>query len=117
MNFKLEGDIDAKSILEKRNGEEKAKELAHQILEKKIYLTGISSEITLYSGRMLHREMSIDEFIERMDLITFKNDSVTDISNIFEKAFANLEAYEYPLTIVDAYIFANGTNVEFLCDL
>ena len=117
MNFKLEGDIDVNSILEKKDGEEKAKELAHQILEKKIYLTGISSEITLYSGRMLHREMSIDEFIERMDLITFKNDSVTDVSNIFEKAFANLEAYDYPLTIVDAYIFANGTNVEFLCDL
>ena len=117
MNFKLEGDINVNSILEKRSNEEKAKELAHQILEKKIYLTGISSEINLYNERMLPRKMSINELIERMNFITYKNDSITDVSKIFENAFASLEADTNELTIVDAYIFSKGTNADFLCDV
>ena len=115
MNFKINGEIDIERILKKRTKEEKAIELAHQIIERNLKIEKISMEYKIYENSS--RCYFYDYYNPTMQLLCHKESSLEEINKIFIKSFEKLNADEYPLTIIDPYLFAEGTDTNFLIEL
>lgn len=118
MYFNLSGKIDVSLILVKSNKKAKAEELARQIIE-----SGLEYEGNLLNSAVEKMKEHEKYYIEMHPKMTLNEDyiedniSIKEIHQLFQRFFVPLRADICCLTIVDQYIFANGTNVTLLTDI
>ena len=114
MYFKIEGTPNIAQMLSTHGGIDTRK-FCNQLLENSAHITQFITCIEVEKWKKYYLEMHPHQTLNE-DVLP---DGITDaeIKSAFEKFFKPLAADACSLTIIDPYIFANGTNVALLVDI
>lgn len=114
MYFKIEGELDVAKMLSTHDGIDLEK-FCEQLLSNnnQIVKTYTSSQVEQWEGyyREMHPCQILNEDVVQSEVTD------EDIKQIFNRFFKPMAVDACPLTIIDPYIFATGTNISLFVDI